>query len=223
MVYSLAYNAGGSAVRARGIAGSGTRAVRRPRHGRIDEDRQGRVAARPCRSAQLRFPQDHHRRRARRLERVQRVLRGTGRVRGHRPAGPDHRRQGPARLRGAGDADVRRAPPGERRRHPAGHRRHRERPARHQGQGPRRAGVLAAGRTRAGSHPALLVALRDVPARVVGRHADPAAAHARRRQEGGARRGGCRLHRPQDQRICLARRAVSALARLRPGPGLSRS
>ena len=105
----------------------------------------------------------------RRLERVQRVVRRPRRVGGHRRARAHDRGQGPARLRGAGDAHVRRAPPGGGRRHPAGDRRHRERAARHQGQGARRSRLRAARRPRARPHPPLLVALRDLSARVGAR------------------------------------------------------
>lgn len=131
------------------------------------------------------LPEDRDRRRHRRLGR-------TGRRRpcplgGRRRRGtvglPD--RQGPAQHRGPLDRAVpRRLLP--RRRHPherAG--RHRPGPVGHQGQGPGRARVAAAGRQCARPHPRVFVDRRRPPGR-----------YGRRRQG----RGRTRLHRREDER-----------------------
>ena len=121
---------------------------------------------------------------------------------GHR----SERERSRAHLCGAlcGDAS------GRRRRRGAGDRRDRERAARCQGEGARRAGLRAARRQAARPHSALLVALRDV----AHQSSDllQAGDHRSRRREGdrprGAREG---LSRRQDQHLHLRGRQAARL------------
>ena len=116
-----------------------------------------------------------------------------------------------------------RAGAGAQRRQPARHRRDRERPARHQGQGPRRAGLRIV--RRPGAHAASrstgrIAAPTACATHEAGRRA--AAAHLRRRRRARRRGEAPRLQGAEDQHPAVRRREAGRLRpRLRPHARLS--
>ena len=104
----------------------------------------------------------------------------------------------------------------------ARHRGDRERAARHQGQGARRAGVRAVRRPGARAHPGLLVALRLLPRAQPRAGGRAAAAHLRRHRGAGRRGEAARLQGAEDQHPAVRRREADQLrSRLRPLAGLA--
>src|SRR5439155_1324097 len=138
--------------------------------------RSSRAPARRRRQGRARLSQDHHRRRHRGLERVQRDVRRPRRQRGHRRAGAIRDRQRPAHARSDRHDPLRGAPAGAGRRHPAGDRRHRERAARRAGACPRHSRLRAAGRAATRAPASVLVALWLLPPLRRRADADSAAA-----------------------------------------------
>ena len=159
-----------------------------------DEDHGDRTVRLRRRPARIRVPQGHHRRGHRRLGRDLRLAHvGVARdgARGHGPAA--HRR-GSAADRAHERADLVRRParrPGA----DEGPRRDRPRALGHQGEVAGRAGLRAARRPVPRPHPAVLVALRDVPGGLARGRRPAADAHLRR--VGGRR---ARRRRPRASR-----------------------
>ena len=166
------------------------------------------------------FPQDHDRRRHRRLVGIQRGLRQRRHHRRDPPHGGRPDRREPARGRAHHVDAIRHHPPGAGRHQPAGDGGDRECAARRQGQVARRAGLRAVRRQGARPAAALLVALRQLP--LPQRRDDGRRAGALARRRGQARQAceGARLQGAQDQHLPLrSHSAQHAPAGLRPDAG----
>ena len=174
-----------------------------------------------CGMPQLRLPQDHHRRRSHRLERIQRVLWRNGGGGRHRTTGAHTAGKRPSGLRGHRRHALCRQAPSQRGSGAAGSGGHRKRAAGPQGQVPGDFGQRDAGRAGARQDPPLLVPLRNLPGGLAPGNGHPSGKDAGRRGGGWQGSGGHGIHGSEDQHLSAGRKSAPAHPRLLPGRRVS--